>query len=420
MHSILLKDALIVSQNAAREVSRGNILIEGNRIKAVGDTKDSADEEIDASAKIAMPGMINTHAHVAMAHLKGFLDDIPLNQFLERTFKLDSERTDKGLYNSTLVGSLEMIDSGITSFHDLYYSEDTIAKATQKTGIRAFLSWNTLDEEYTTQKGSPLANARRFVETHRDLDLVTPSIGVQGVYVSSDENYRGAKEAAGDLGTTLHTHLSETRKEVYEFTASHDGERPAEHLHKIGFLGPEVIAAHSAFVNMREVRLMAGDGTKVSWNALSNCKLGTGGLPPIPEMLSNGMTVSLGTDSNGSNNSLNMFECMKYSTLLMKSARWDPSILNAQTMLDFATINAAESLHASDLGSIEPGKLADLVLLESRDPNLFPVGIQDAVSKIVYSANPLNVDTVIVNGKILKRDKRTLMGVPALEPHDLV
>lgn len=420
MRSLLLKNALIVSQNAKREVKKGSILIEGNRIKAVGAVRDSADEEIDASTKIAIPGLINTHSHVAMAHMKGLLDDIPLDQFLERTFKLDSERTEKGIYNSSLLGSLEMIDSGITSFHDLYYDEHVIAKASQDAGIRAFLSWNTLDEEYTTQKGSPLANARQFLESHRKLDLVIPSVGVQGIYVSSDENYAGAKELANHMGTTIHTHLSETRKEVYEFRSSHNGERPAEHLHSIGFLGPEVIAAHSAFVNMREVRLMAADGVKVSWNAISNSKLGTGGIPPIPEMISNGITVSLGTDSNGSNNSLNMFECMKYSTLMMKNSRWDPALLDAQSMLDFATVNAAESLRAASLGSIEPEKLADIVLLEGMDPNLFPISLQDAVSKIVYSANPLNVDTVIVNGEILKSGKRNLKPVSKIEPSDLV
>ncbi len=404
MGSILIKNAIIITQDENRNVVRGDILIDGNRISKVGVVNDSADTIIDADGKAAMPGFINTHAHVAMSHLKAMLDDITLDKFLERTFKLDSERTEKGIYNSSLVGIAEMIDSGITSFHDLYYSEDVIAKAVRDSGIRGFLSWVTLDEEYTTQKGSPLKNAERFISSVGKSDYVYPSVGVQGIYVASDETYHSCRELADRMGCTMHTHLSETRKEVYEFASRHNGERPVEHLHKIGFLSEKLIAAHTSFVTMHEVRLLSKSGTNVSWNAISNCKLGTGGIPPIPEMQSNGITVSLGTDSNGSNNSLNMFEEMKFSSLIMKNSRWDPTLMSSQIILDMTTVNAARSLGMKDLGSISSGFLADIILIDLKTPNLLPVSSENAVSKIVYSANPLNVDTVIINGKIVKQD----------------
>ncbi len=411
MSSIEIKDAWIATQNDSREILKGSILLEGNRIAAVGEVKESADIVIDASSMLALPGFINTHCHVAMSHLKGLLDDITLHDFLEKTFSLDGKRTDEGILASSLLGMNEMISSGITSFHDLYYSEDVIARAAEKSGIRAFLSWNTLDKEYTTQIGDPVKNAESFISSFEMKERIVPSIGVQGIYVASDETYLRAKEVADRHNCTLHTHLSETRKEVYEYADKHSGERPAEHLSSIGFLSDRVIAAHTSFVTMREVRKIAQSGARVSWNAISNCKLGNGGFPPIPEMLENGIVVSLGTDSNGSNNSLNMFEEMKFSSLLMKNSRWDPSIINAQKLLDMATRDAALSLHMADLGQIQPNYLADIILLDLKGANMLPERKDTLVGNTVYSANPSNVDTVIVNGEILKRDGKILRPV---------
>ena len=419
MKTILIRNGLIITQDDDRRILKGDMLIEGKRISKIGKIKGSADIEIDASGKAVLPGFINTHTHVAMAHLKGLLDDIPLETFLERTFSLDSNRSEKGIYNASMLGMAEMIDSGITSFHDLYYSEDIIAKAASKLGIRAFLAWVTLDEEYTTQKGSPLKNAESFIRKKHG-DLVTPSVGIQGIYVASDETYNGASDIARKYDTTIHTHLSETRKEVYDFATGHNGQRPVEHLSSIGFLDSRLIAAHSAFVTMREVRQLAKANVKVSWNSISNCKLGTGGMPPVPEMLDHGITISLGTDSNGSNNSLNMFEMMKFSSLLVKSARWNPAVINAQKMLDMATRDAASSLHRNDIGVLKEGNLADVIMIDLNQSNLIPANADNIVQGLVYSANPSNVDTVIVNGSILKSRKKLKRKIPETEKENMV
>ncbi|EQD75068.1 N-ethylammeline chlorohydrolase, partial [mine drainage metagenome] len=251
-------------------------------------------------------------------------------------------------------------------------------------------------------------------------DLVTPSIGVQGIYVASDETYHGAKDIANKYNTTMHTHLSETRKEVYDYASSHSGQRPVEHLSSIDFLDDRLIAAHCAFVTMREVRQLEKADVKVSWNSISNCKLGTGGMPPVPEMIDHGITVSLGTDSNGSNNSLNMFEMMKFSSLLLKSARWDPSVISAQKILDMATRDAAASLRRKDIGILKEGNLADITMIDTRRPNLIPANQENIVQGIVYSANPSNVDTVIVNGRILKRRKRLLRKLPETKKDNMI
>ena len=163
MGTILIKNAMIISQNNERDILKGDILINGNKIVKIGKCTEDAERIIDASRMIAVPGFVNTHAHVAMSHLKGRLDDMPLDMFLEKTFELDGKRTEKGIYNSARLGIDEMISGGITSFADLYYSEDIIARAVKDSGIRGFLSWNTLDEEFTTQNGNPVKNAENFI-----------------------------------------------------------------------------------------------------------------------------------------------------------------------------------------------------------------------------------------------------------------
>ena len=402
MQSTLIRDAIIVTQNGKREIKRGNILIKGNRISEIGETSTDADRIIEADGNIVLPGFINTHCHVAMSHLKNRLDDVDLQKFLDLTFKLDSGRTPEGIYNSSVLGISEMINNGITSFADLYYSEDIIARAVIDSGIRGYLSWVTLDRKFTTQDGDTLDNAEQFIREFRGKDRITPSVGIQGIYVAGDDIYASASEIAKKYGTIIHTHLAETREEVYNFVKAHNGKRPVEHLSDIGFLNENILAAHSVWATLREVKLMAKSGTKVSWNAVSNFKLGVGGVPPVPEMMANGITISMGTDSNGSNNSLNMFEAMKFSALSVKNERWNPSLMKAQEILDMATVNGARSLGDESTGSIEAGKKADIIMIDASMPNIFPVSEENAVNSIVYSANPSNICMVMVDGKILK------------------
>lgn len=406
MGSTLFRNPIVITQNENREVLRTDVLVEGNRILETGKQLEG-DSVIDAGSMILMPGLLNTHTHVAMTHMRGSLDDIVLSQFLEKTFKLDGERSDNGIYNSSVLGMCEMIDSGVTSFLDLYYSENIVERAVKDTGMRGFLSWVTLDREYTTQKGDPVDNARRFLGSDQTTDLVDRSVGVQGVYVAGKETYLRAQELARAEDTIVHTHLSETREEVYNHLKK-TGKRPVEYLDSIGFLDSNVIAAHSSWVTLNEMRILSRRGVKVSWNPVSNAKLATGGICPVPEMLGENVTVSIGTDSSGSNNSLNVLESMKYGAITIKNSRWDASILNAQKILDFATIDAARSLRRSDLGSVQAGKMADLVLIDCSKPNLIGTDESTAVSNVVYSANPSNVHTVMVNGRILKSDHRLL------------
>jgi len=399
--SLLLRGGHVVTQNAAREVVRGDVLVEGGRVAAVGDVRGSADTVIDCTDCAVLPGLINTHHHVANTLLRGVADDVPLEAMLEKAFKVDAQLTRRDVQMGALLGCVEMLKSGTTSFHDLFYWEDEVARGAREAGIRGFLSWVVLDEAFTTQRGSPLKNAEQFVRKVRGDDLVTPSVGLQGVYVCSEETYAGARELAEREDVGLHTHLSETRAEVYNHRKK-TGLRPVEWLEKVGFLCDRLVAAHCVWVTLNEVRALARHGVKVSHCPTSNMKLASGGVAPLPEMFEAGVTVSLGTDSPISNNGMDLFQEMKVAALLHKSSRWDASVLPAQKALDLATVDAARALRAEDrLGSIEVGKAADLAVVDLRTPHATPFSRDNLIRHLVYACRGSDVRTTIVNGEVV-------------------
>jgi len=397
-----IRDAWIVTQDSKRRIIKGDVVINGERIISVGKRYNgTANKEIDASGDIVIPGLINTHTHVAMSVMKGVVDDIPFPKFLERVFKIDSDRTDKDLEIGTKIGCAEMIRSGTTTFVDMYYSEDIIAKATTEAGIRGVLCWCVLDEEFTTQKGKPLQNCKNFYDHFKNNRKIIPGVGLQGVYVCNEETCRGAKEFSDKKNAPLTFHLSETRGEVNEHKKK-TGKRPAEWLNDIGVLGKNAIAAHSAWLTMNEVKLMADAKMSISSCPVSNMKLATGGVAPIPEFQKHGVNVTIGTDGSTTNNSLDMMAEMKTLGLLQKSSRWDPTVTKAQELLDFATVNAAKAIGMErSLGSIEVGKYADIVILNGRSPNLRPLLLENMISNIVYSGTSANVKTVMCQGDLV-------------------
>lgn len=405
----VLRDAWIVTQNSKREIMKGDIVVDGETIKSVGGHyKGTGDREIDAAGDIVMPGFVNTHTHVAMSVMKGVVDDLTFPNFLDKVFKIDADRTDRDLEIGTKIGCMEMMRSGTTTFVDLYYSEDIIAKAVKQSGLRGVLCWCVLDQQFTTQNGNPLQNCRNFHSKFKNERKIVPGVGLQGVYVCNEETCVGAKEFSDKVAAPMNMHISETRGEVNAHKEK-TGMRPAEWLAHIGALGPRMIAAHSAWLTMNEVRLMGEAGMSISTCPVSNMKLATGGVAPIPEMVKNGVNVSIGTDGNTTNNSLDMMSEMKILGLLQKSSRWDPTVTPAQELLDFATLNGAKAIGMGDrIGSIEPGKFADLVVLDGKAPNLRPLLPENIVANIVYSASSANVKTVMCQGDIVMRDREIL------------
>jgi 5-methylthioadenosine/S-adenosylhomocysteine deaminase len=406
--SVLVKGGLVVTQNWKREVLKGDVLIEGDRISAVGHVKARPEEIVDATGCIVMPGLINCHTHVAMTLMRSVADDVKLEMFLDKTFAIDSKRTPEDVEIGAALGCLEMARSGTTTFLDIYYDEDRIAKAVEKVGLRGYLGWTVLDEKFTTQKGKPIKNCESFIKAHKDRPLIKPIVSVQGVYVCSKETWQAARELAGKENTFCHYHVSETRHEVYEHQKK-TGRRPVEYLSEIGFLGKGDVAAHGVWLTINEVRQLAKAGVSVAHCPVSNMKLASGGVAPVPEMFAEGVNVCLGTDGCSSNNSLDMFSEMKFASLMHKAHKWDAGVIGAQKCLDMATIDAAKAIGAEKmLGSIESGKKADLVILDCNRASMVPTRQDNAVANIVYASASHAVRDTVVDGKFVLRNGRIM------------
>ncbi|MBI5000068.1 MAG: amidohydrolase family protein [Euryarchaeota archaeon] len=402
--SLVIKNGLVATQDPKRDVLRADVLIEDGRIAAIGKSIKGA-KTLDASGCAVIPGLVNCHGHAAMALMKGVADDLNLEQFLGRTFAVDARRTRQDVRAGAMLGCLEMLLSGTTTFMDMYYHEDAVAEAVEATGIRGHLGWAVLDDDKTTQKGSPLKNADRFISRFKSSPLVRPLVAPQGVYACSEETLLGARSLAEEHGAGLHMHLQETRYEVHEHEKK-TGKRPIAWLEGIGFLNDRLSAAHCVWLTINEIRILKKNGVGVAHCPVSNAKLASGGIAPVPEMRREGVPVGLGTDGSASNNCLDMFQEMKFCALAHKAHRWDATVMNAQEILDMATIDAARAIGAERaIGSIERGKRADLAIVDITAPNMAPTHSGNLVSNLAYSCIGANVRDVIVDGKVVVRGR---------------
>lgn len=409
-----------MTQDPSRSVLRdASVYVEDGRIAEVGKkTHQEADQVIDADGMILLPGLVNTHTHAPMVILRGYADDMPLQEWLsERIWKVEPNMTSETCYWGAMLACLEMIASGTTTFNDMYFSVEDVARAVDKSGMRAILS--SLILEISPDAKFHRENARKVLDHLKSLrnPLVTPAIAPHAVYSCSEETLLWAKQTADEEKVPVHTHIAETKVEQAE-VENKQGMKVVEYLNKIRFLGSNVVGAHCVWLSKNEVRLLGQSGTKVAHCPVSNMKLAVGAAAPISEMIQNGVNVGLGTDGAASNNTLNMFETMKFCALLHKHSRWDPTALPAQMTLDLATIEGARVLGMEKkIGSVEIGKTADLILVNTRSPSLTPIHGRDTViSDLVYSASGADVDTTIVDGRILMEKRRFV----ALNPTEII
>ncbi len=405
---ILLKNcAFVVTQNENREILRNkDVLIENGKISEIGENLDKTGEIIDCSEKILLPGLINTHTHLAMTLFRGYADDLALQKWLQKKiWPLEAKLTSDDCYAGNLLGCLEMMRSGTTCFNDMYFFGEEIKKAVETTGIRCFFSQTILDLPTMEFKDSQQAFDIFRKLSKQGSELFRVQIGTHAVYTCSKETLLKAKDLSEQYDIPIHIHLSETQKEVADCKREF-GKTPVEHLNDMNFLKQEILAAHCVWLTEKDIRLMANNNVKVSHCPVSSMKL-VSGVAPLKRMIDENIIVSLGTDSAASNNNLDLFEEMKTTALLHKLHNSDPTVLPAQKVLDLATIDGAKALGCVDeIGSVEPGKRADLILLDKNELQLVPN--HNIVSNIVYSANGGNVDTVLVNGRIIMKNKRFL------------
>lgn len=407
----VFRNALVVTQDAARRLLRADVRVEGGRFTHVGPHAPTEGADvIDAEAFALVPGFVNLHTHVAMHPLRGIADDRDLAGFLETLFAVDAHRTEADVEVGARAGVAEMLLGGTTSFLDLYYFEDAVARAVVDVGARGFLGWAVLDPEMTTQKGRPVDNAAAFIGRWRGHPRVTPLVAPQGVYVCGADTWLGARDLALREKTLVHYHLSETRKEVSEHEAK-TGRRPADWLGEIGFLGPGQVAAHAVWLTGGEIARLARAEVGIAHCASSNLKLASGGVAPIVELRAAGAPVGLGTDSVASNNSLSMLREIHLAGLVQKNHRWDASVLPAQQLLDLATIEGARALgREAAIGSIEVGKAADFSLFRLDHPTLQPARPEALVSHLAYAAADDAIDSVFVDGTCVVDHRRLVRG----------
>jgi len=406
---ILIKNITIITQNPQRQIiKKGAIMIEKDRIKAIGQSKkiekqyrQQAKKIIDGQNKVVLPGLINTHGHLAMTLLRGYADDMSLEDWwFKYVYPVESRFTAKHVYWGSLLAILEMVKSGTTCFADFYYYEDEVAEAAQEIGMRGVLGCGVLDVPtfYFKTTAEALKKARAIIKKWAGNNLIKVSLAPHMFQTTSLVTYKKCKKLAKENDLLLTTHLAETKQEVDYCLKKYKG-RPIEILSKGGILDQKTLLAHGCWLNKKEIKILAQSGASIAHCPISNMKLASG-VMPLAEMLKAGVNVALGTDSACSSNNLDMFGEMKTAALLHKVHQLNPTVADAQTVLDMATLNGAKALGlAEEIGSLAVSKKADLIILNLNQPHLLPH--YNFVSHLVYAAKGSDVETVIINGKII-------------------
>jgi 5-methylthioadenosine/S-adenosylhomocysteine deaminase len=372
-----------------------DILIQENRIVRIGRDikKGTEDEIIDGRGKLAIPGLVNAHTHLAMTLFRGYADDMALMPWLqEKIWPLEARLTAEDIHWGVKLGCLEMIRFGITCYNDMYYFMDETALATKQMGLRAFLSGVIFDSR-PEFKGE----AEIFIRRWKGDELIHPAMGPHAIYTCSEETLSWARETAEKNDVMIHIHVSETRGEVEDSLKKH-GKTPVEYLESLGLLSSRLLAAHCVWLSEKDIGLLSRQRVNVVHCPVSNLKLAAG-IAPVDRLLAAGVNVCLGTDGASSNNNLDLFEEMKMAAIIQKNACSRPEALSAKEIWDIATANAYQATGLA-LGLAE-GSLADLSLIDLRKPWLMPQS--NILSLLVYSMAD-GVDTTIVNGKILMRE----------------
>ena len=389
---------------------KGHLGIEGSRICFVSKEQSDADKflslhkdnckVIDATGFIVMPGLINTHTHIAMALLRGISDDVPLMEWLnEHIWPVEAHMGYNEILIGAKLGALEMLKGGTTTFVDMYPYEEAVAEASEEAGIRAVVSPCAMDFRMPHFEEDWRAVQKRFSNSN----LVSMMIGVHAIYTCSPENMKHAMELSEQLSTGIHIHHSETKDEEKTVRERYNA-NPTEHLVNVGLIKRPTLAAHCVYMSDEDITAFAENNVSVAYNPQSNMKLASG-IAPIAKMLDAGVNVSIGTDGASSNNDLDMWDEMRTASLLQKVNSMNPCVLTAYQVLQMATVNGAKAIgKEGELGILQEGALADIILVDFEKPHLYPH--TNLISELVYSCHASDVDTVIVNGEIVVENRK--------------
>lgn len=413
---LIVSGGTIVTMDSQQEVIEdGSVAITGDSIVAIGpraeiEAEFKARQRIDAQGKLVLPGLIDGHTHVPMTLLRGLKDDVTLDIWLHKyIFPAEAKNVNEEFVRwGTRLAAAEMIRSGTTTFADMYYFEDAIADETKAAGLRGVLGETVLDFPTPDSRNATigLAYTEKFLEKWQGDPLIHAAVAPHSIYTCSEETLKRATALARKYNAPILIHVAETKKELVDSRAKNKA-TPVEYLARIGLLGMDVVAAHCVWVDASDARILAERGVGCVHNPSSNMMLASG-VAPVVEERAAGVYVGLGADSPaGTNNDLDLMEEMDLAAKLQKVSKMDPQALGAKTALEMATIEGARALHMDkDIGSLEPGKKADIVVLNLNVPNAVPM--YDVYSQIVYSLKANEVGTVVIGGKTVLTDGKLL------------
>ena len=409
---LLIRNGTILTMDPEDTVfEKGIIGIRGDTISFIGTNEEKgfrAKQIIDAKGGLVLPGLINGHTHAAMSLFRGLADDLPLMEWLNNYIFPAEKRLDSDfVFTGTLLACAEMILSGTTTFCDMYLFEEEAARASKQAGMRSLVGEVLYDFEspnYGTVENG-LRYTEDLIQAWKADPLVSIAVEPHTLFTCSPELLSASHELAMKYDVPLIIHVAETRNEVDDIQKRY-GKRPIDHLGSLGILGPHLIADHCVHLQEYEIQLLADNQVKVIHNPESNMKLASG-IAPIPDMLAKKVTVGLGTDGCASNNNLDLFAEMDTAAKLHKINTMDTTVMDASTVLRMATIEGAKALGLGDMvGSLELGKKADLIVMDTNKPHLTP--LYSPVSHLVYAARGNDVSHSIINGRLVMEERRLL------------
>jgi 5-methylthioadenosine/S-adenosylhomocysteine deaminase len=410
---LLVTHGTVVTMDAQRRIiDDGAVAIRADSIVAVGtsaaiEARYEAAKTIDAHGAIIMPGLINAHAHAGMSLFRGIADDLSLDEWLNKyIFPAEARNvTEDFVVWATRLSLLEMVRGGTTTYCDMYYFEDAVARVTKEAGMRGVLAETIIDFPAPDNKTTAQAfdYTQKFLDHWKGDPLITAAVGPHSIYTLSEKTLQDSAALARRNQAPIAIHIAEASFELQQSREKH-GVTPVAYLERIGLLGPDVIGAHCIWVDAADIAILTRFGVGCTHNPSSNMKTAAG-VMPVVDMLAAGQAVGLATDGAASNNNQDMFEEMDLAAKLQKIARRDPRALPAQQVVELATITGARALHLEkQIGSLEAGKKADLIIVDTNAPHTVPM--YNVYSDLVYAQKAADVRTVVINGKIVMEDRR--------------
>jgi len=408
---IIVKNGWVLTMDQdSTLIEKGAVAVKGDRIVEVGledvlVCRYGVGKTIDAQGGIIMPGLVNTHTHAAMTCFRGLADDLPLMTWLEdHIFPAEAKLTEDMVYKGTLLACAEMILSGTTTFCDMYLFEDAVAEAAKRAGMRALVGEVLYD--FPSPNYGPMEKGLTYtedlIEKWQDDPLITIAVEPHSPYLCAPDLLQKAKAIADRHRAPMVMHVSESEAEVLQLKEKYN-KTPVEHLAHIGFLDPKLIAVHCVVMTEKDMDLLKAFDVKVAHDPESTMKLASG-ITPVPQLLERGVTVGIGTDGCASNNNLDMFQEIDTVAKVHKAQTLDPTALDAQTVVRMATIDGARVLGLEDqIGSLAPGKKADIIVIDTSRPHLTPM--YNVYSHLVYAVSGNDVVTAIVNGQVVMEDR---------------